>query len=109
MTIKNLVIYPNKTLGRTLILTEVTPRYVYDGSGHRTSEVRGYYYGCVCADRGYMPIRVAIDGPRLLDDTNVIGNSQVTLDTPTIKVYYANGGYHVAISANGIRLVKPIN
>ena len=107
MKIQDTYVDPIKTMGRNLVLTDVTPRYVYDRSGHRTSDVRGYYYNCVCLDRGYMAVRVAIDGPRLIDDATVADNPAVVLDSPAIKLYYANGEYRVAVRASGIRVTKP--
>lgn len=106
MKINDLVIDPQKTLGRKQIVTGVAPRYIYDANGKRTDEVRGFNYTCVCPERSYTSVRIAIDGPQQMDDVTIAGCPMVVFDGLEIKAYVVGGEGHVSITAKGIRVLK---
>ena len=50
MKLKDLKIDAKATLGRRIVLTNIAPKYVYEG-GKKTEKVEGCYYTVFCQDR----------------------------------------------------------
>ena len=70
MKLKDLKIDAKATLGRRIVLTNIAPKYVYEG-GKKTDKVEGCYYTVFCQDRQYMTLRVSVPGDARIDDATV--------------------------------------
>ena len=93
--LKNLVIDEIKTLGESFILTGITAKHKYE-SGSKTEELEGTYYSILCADRGYMTVRVA----------EVAKNPKVMFDGLSIHVYFIDKRVIISATATDVYVVK---
>lgn len=103
--LRNLKVNETETLGKTFILTGITPKFKYD-SGVKTEKEEGYYYSVLCVDKGYMAIRVAVSGERKIPMEDVAENPKVAFDGLRVHLYYIDRRVVISVTADSIRVVK---
>lgn len=102
MNIDMVVIDANKTIGKNLVLVDVTPTYVYE-NGKRTGEVSGFKYTIALPERAFEKLAVKIDGDCKLDKPSEQNYPVVTFDGLEMRPYWTPEGYKVMATAKSIR------
>lgn len=94
------------TVGERFLVTGVRPRYAYS-EGKRTDAVIGHRVDCVCIDRGYCAISVAVPGARTIGDDAVANNAGVRFTGLAARPYTTDGGKPaLAWSADSVTIIK---
>lgn len=101
MKITDLTINPC-SLGRRLLLVDVTPAYTYS-EGKRTNNIMGYRYTIAMPEHGFDKLSVRIDGKQQLEAPN--GYVEVTFQELEVYIYWTPTGYQVGARAKGIKAV----
>lgn len=103
MTIKNVIIDPAATCGKTAIIKSVRPRYRYI-DGRRTDVQEGYSIACVLPERGYEELSVSVPSiPAELEGCT--GNPCVTFDGLTLSVYGRPDDLRLSAKAAAVHMV----
>lgn len=89
----------NKTLGKKLLLVDVTPCFIYE-NGNRTSNIDGYRYTVALPEHAFDKLQVKILGEQLVEKPE--GYVEVTFEGLEIFIYWRNGNYEVGATATGI-------
>lgn len=106
MNILNIIVDVEKTLGTTMLLTDVRPAYKYD-SGKRLNDIEGYRYEIVLVDRKYDKIAVKIAGSCKFN-LPLESPVRVEFDNLDVKLYWRSGTYDISATASDIRETKGI-
>lgn len=102
MKLTDCIISP-RSLGKKILLVDVTPTYVY-ADGHRTDTISGYRYEVVLPDHRFEKIAVKIDGEQLIETPEDC--MEVTFDGLELFIYWSSGTYQLGAHATGIHPVK---
>lgn len=102
--LKNLLIDP-ACLGKTMYLAGVTPSYRYDDNKQRTSEIEGYRYDVVLAEKEFEKLAVKIPGAQQID-AKVGEMTAVALEGLEVKVYVIGGDLKLSATAKKITKIK---
>lgn len=95
------IIVSTKTLGKQMLLVDVTPVYIYK-EGKRTSDIEGYKYMVALPDRSFEKIGIKIMGEQLIEKPK--GYIEVTFEGLELFVYWCNGQYDLGATATGIHV-----
>lgn len=102
MKLTDCIISP-KTLGRKLLLVDVSPAYAY-ADGRRTESITGYRYEVTMPDHRFDKIVIKIDGNQLMESPEDC--IEVTFDGLELFIYWNAGNYQLGAKATGIHPVK---
>ena len=105
MKLKDLKIDAKATLGRRIVLTNIAPKYVYEG-GKKTEKVEGCYYTVFCQDRQYMTLRVSVPGDARIDDATVDKKPHVEFEGLEVHLYYIDKRPIITVTADNVRVAK---
>ena len=94
MKLKDLKIDAKATLGRRIVLTNIAPKYVYEG-GKKTDKVEGCYYTVFCQDRQYMSLRVSVDKM-----------PHVEFEGLEVHLYYIDKRPIITVTADNVHVAK---
>lgn len=104
MNISDIVIDANASVGKNLLLTNITPVYTYKNN-QRTDEVNAYKYHVAMMERNLEKIAVKIEGQKLLE-TPDNGYLEVAFEGLSLSIYTMNGQPQISARATGISVVK---
>ena len=103
MNIRDIVIDPTATCGKTAIVKSVRPRYRYV-DGKRTDQQEGYTISCVLPERGYEELSISVPSiPAELE--GCAGNPAIQFDGLTLSVYGRSDDLKISVKAAAVRLV----
>lgn len=101
------VIDPIATLGSTLLLVDIAPKFEQvkkdDGKFERTDRIISYVYSVICVNRKYEKLLIKIDEQRPLFDTekeDIPENTIVAFENLTITPYVQNGWIQLSSKAD---------
>lgn len=97
------LIIDSKTVGKSLLLTEVKPVYEYRNN-KRTDNLIGYRYIVAMPDHGLDKISVKIEGEKLMETPD--NYTEVMFEELELFVYLMNGRLEIGARAAGISLAK---
>ncbi|MCC8100287.1 MAG: hypothetical protein LIO78_09570 [Clostridiales bacterium] len=103
LKLTDLKIAVDESIGSTLLLVDVTPRYEYR-ENVRTDKIAGYGYTIVTPEKSFEKLTVKIDGKKLLEPPDE-GYEQVWFDNLELYIYWARGQYSIGARATGIHPV----
>lgn len=103
--LRDLKIDAKATLGRRIVLTNIAPKFVYEG-GKKTEKVEGCYYTVFCQDRQYMTLRVSAPGDARIDDATVDKMPHVEFEGLEIHLYYIDKRPIITVTADNVRVAK---
>ena len=103
--LRDLKIDAKATLGRRIVLTNIAPKYVYEG-GKKTDKVEGCYYTVFCQDRQYMTLRVSVPGDARIDDATVDKMPHVEFEELEIHLYYIDKKPIITVTADNVHVAK---
>lgn len=92
------------TIGNKLVLTDITPSYVYS-DGKKTDTIAGYRYSIVCLEKGYKQLNVRIEGACRLDKPLEEDCPFVELEGLSISLCWSPNGHNVLAIATDIHVV----
>ena len=101
LNIKDVVIDANRTLGNTMLLTEVRPYYEYK-DGVKSDTVAGYKYS-VCRKKDLEKIAVKVPGKQQIEAPKE-GYIEVKFNDLAMTLYMMDGKPQVTASASAISL-----
>lgn len=103
MNIRDIVIDPTATCGKTAIVKSVRPRYRY-ADGRRTDVQEGFSIACVLPERGYEELVVSVPSipAELVEYT---GNPTVIFDGLSLSVYGRSDDLRLSAKAAAVRMV----
>lgn len=99
----DVIINAEATIGSNPLLVDVKPCYVYV-DGHRSEDIEGYRYIVALPEHQFEKIGVKILGDCLIDKPET-GYIPVTFERLKMHMYWKNGTYDVAASAESIEEV----
>ncbi len=102
MKLKNVKIDAKRTVAGKMLLTDVTPAYVYEG-GMRTDKVGGYKYEVALPSQSFEKLIVKIEGEQRVESPETY--QEVTFDGLNLFLYWSNGDYVVGATATDIHSV----
>lgn len=104
MRVSDLVIDAHASVGKTLLLTDITPVYDYKNN-HKTETIIGHRYHVAMMERSLEKIAVKIEGQKLLEipDDDYL---EVEFQGLELSVYTMNGQTQVSARATGISVVR---
>ncbi|MEC1179049.1 hypothetical protein P9B03_11195 [Metasolibacillus meyeri] len=101
------VIDPIATLGSTLLLVDIAPKFEQvkndDGKFERTDKIISYVYSVVCVERKFEKVSIKIDEKRPLFDTekeDIPESTIVAFENLTITPYVQNGWIQLSSKAD---------
>ena len=105
LTIRDVEI-PAIVLGKTFLLTEITPAYKYE-NGERTDEIVGYKYLIALPKHNFKKLSVKIAGKQLVQlDNNYV---EVEFDELKLVSYNKQGVTMLAGTATNIKVINTKN
>lgn len=105
MDVSHLAIDSYASVGKTLILVNVTPSYAYE-NGTRTDKLEGYRYEIVLPEKAYEKLSVRIPGEQRIEVSE--GDTPfVSLDGLSLKLFWTPQGHKVSATADNIKLINP--
>lgn len=102
MKLTDCIVSP-KTLGRKMLLVDVSPAYAY-ANGSRTDDITGYRYEVALPDHRFDKISVKINGNQLIESPEDC--VEVTFDGLELFIYWTAGNYQLGAKATGIHPIK---
>ncbi|MCD8145859.1 MAG: hypothetical protein LUD84_01040 [Clostridiales bacterium] len=96
------------TVGSSMLLVEVRPRFEYQ-NGQRTETITGYNYVVALPSRSFKTISVRIEGRQLMDEPEEGSYMNVEFSDLELFIYWAQGQYSVGARATGIHPVLTLD
>lgn len=104
ISVHDLIIDNNSTLGRTFILVKTAPSFEY-ANGVATQRRDGTKYTLAFPEREMKRLVVKIPGPQTIELENC-AIMDVSIEGLQLYVYALNGRIHVGARATGIRRIE---
>ncbi len=93
------LIIDTRTLGKKLLLVDVSPYYAY-AEGKKTEVVEGYRYTVALPDRMFEKVSVKIKGDAQMDNPDTY--IDVSFEGLELFIYWRGGEYALGATAKGI-------
>lgn len=103
LKLSHIVIDAKRSVGTGLLLTDITPVYLYQNQ-KKTDQIIAHKYECAMPDKNLDKVDVKIDGKKLLDLTDEY--IEVEFENLELSFYTREGQLQISAKATGIVPVK---